>query len=56
MPTLLAIGTGKGLFLATSDDRRRWQVSGPHFRRLGGLDAPVPDGAEVQVLPSVAGG
>ncbi len=31
MTTLLAIGTGKGLFLARSaDDRRTWQVSGPH--------------------------
>jgi hypothetical protein len=29
---LLAIGTQKGLFLAaSSDDRRTWQVSGPHF-------------------------
>ncbi len=32
MTVLLAIGTGKGLFLARSaDDRRNWQVSGPHF-------------------------
>jgi hypothetical protein len=30
--TLLAIGTGKGLFLARSeDDRRSWELSGPHF-------------------------
>jgi photosystem II stability/assembly factor-like uncharacterized protein len=30
--TLLAIGTGKGLFLARSeDDRRTWEFSGPHF-------------------------
>ncbi|HEX6872020.1 MAG TPA: exo-alpha-sialidase, partial [Micromonosporaceae bacterium] len=29
---LLAIGTGKGLFLATStDDRRTWSINGPHF-------------------------
>ena len=29
---LLAIGTGKGLFLARSGDgRASWQVSGPHF-------------------------
>src|SRR4051812_18721067 len=35
MPTLLAIGTGKGLFLATSDDRRRWRVGGPHFPMTG---------------------
>lgn len=29
---LLAIGTGKGLFLARSDDdRRTWDISGPHF-------------------------
>ncbi|SDZ08254.1 hypothetical protein SAMN05444365_105230 [Micromonospora pattaloongensis] len=32
MATLLTIGTGKGLFLATSDDGRvRWRLSGPHF-------------------------
>ncbi len=31
MATLLAIGTGKGLFLARSDDgRSTWRVSGPH--------------------------
>jgi hypothetical protein len=35
MTALLAIGTGKGLFLATSDDRRSWQVSGPHFPMTG---------------------
>jgi hypothetical protein len=28
---LLAVGTGKGLFLATSKDRSRWQLTGPHF-------------------------
>ena len=33
---LLAVGTAKGLFLATSDDdRRTWQVSGPHFPMTG---------------------
>ncbi|MFI5487253.1 MoaD/ThiS family protein [Micromonospora echinaurantiaca] len=31
-------------------------VDGEDCRHLGGLDAPVPDAAEVQVLPSVAGG
>ncbi|MFF3856735.1 ubiquitin-like small modifier protein 1 [Micromonospora sp. NPDC002575] len=31
-------------------------VDGEDCRHLGGLDAPVPPGAEVQVLPSVAGG
>ena len=32
MTVLLTIGTGKGLFLARSDDdRHTWQVSGPHF-------------------------
>ncbi|MFX0591275.1 WD40/YVTN/BNR-like repeat-containing protein [Melissospora conviva] len=31
MPVLLAIGTSKGLFLATSDDRGGWQVSGAQF-------------------------
>jgi len=36
MTTLLAIGTGKGLFLAISvGERRRWQVSGPHFAMTG---------------------
>ncbi|MGI5215563.1 WD40/YVTN/BNR-like repeat-containing protein [Plantactinospora sp. CA-290183] len=34
--TLLAIGTGKGLFLARSDDgRASWQLSGPHFPMTG---------------------
>ena len=33
---LLTIGTGKGLFLARSeDDRRTWAVSGPHFTMTG---------------------
>lgn len=31
MTYLLAIGTGKGLFLATSRDRRAWEVSTPMF-------------------------
>jgi hypothetical protein len=32
MDTLVAIGTGKGLFLARSeDDRKSWEVSGPLF-------------------------
>lgn len=31
-------------------------VDGEDVRFTGGLDAPVADGAEVQVLPSVAGG
>lgn len=49
MSTLLAIGTGKGLFLATSvDSRRNWQVTGPHFPMTAiyavGIDKrrPVP--------------
>src|SRR4051812_49503835 len=29
--TLLAIGTRKGLWLATSEDRRTWSLSQPHF-------------------------
>jgi hypothetical protein len=29
--TLLAIGTRKGLWLATSEDRRTWSLSPPHF-------------------------
>ncbi|MQA26521.1 MAG: molybdopterin synthase sulfur carrier subunit [Micromonosporaceae bacterium] len=31
-------------------------VDGDESRHLGGLAAPLRDGAEVQVLPSVAGG
>ncbi len=31
-------------------------VDGEDVRRLAGQDTPVPDGAQVQVLPSVAGG
>jgi sulfur-carrier protein len=31
-------------------------VDGEDCRRLAGLSTPVPDGAEIQVLPSVAGG
>ena len=31
-------------------------VDGDDVRFAGGLDTPVPDGAVVQVLPSVAGG
>jgi len=28
---VLAIGTKKGLWLATSQDRKDWSLSGPHF-------------------------
>ncbi|MEV6523629.1 exo-alpha-sialidase [Longispora sp. NPDC051575] len=35
MTVLLAIGTGKGLFLATSEDRRTWELTGPHFPMTG---------------------
>jgi hypothetical protein len=35
MTVLLAIGTGKGLFLARSSDRRRWELTGPHFPMTG---------------------
>jgi len=31
-------------------------VDGEDCRRSGGLAAPVPAGAEIQVLPSIAGG
>lgn len=31
MGALLGIGTNKGLFLARSDDRTGWEVTGPHF-------------------------
>jgi molybdopterin converting factor small subunit len=40
-------------------DLRRYvniYVDGDDCRRSGGLDTPVPAGAEIQVLPSVAGG
>jgi len=34
--SLLAIGTGKGLFLARSeDDRQTWEINGPHFPMTG---------------------
>ena len=29
---ILAIGTKKGLWLANSEDRKQWSLSGPHFR------------------------
>jgi hypothetical protein len=36
MTALLMIGTAKGLFLARSeDDRRSWQLTGPHFPMTG---------------------
>jgi hypothetical protein len=36
MTALLVIGTGKGLFLARSeDDRASWEVTGPHFPMTG---------------------
>lgn len=36
MGNLLAIGTGKGLFLGRSDDdRKTWEISGPHFPMTG---------------------
>jgi len=31
-------------------------VDGEDVRRISGLATPVPDGAEVQIIPSVAGG
>ncbi|GAA4901891.1 MoaD/ThiS family protein [Streptomonospora salina] len=31
-------------------------VGSDECRAVGGLDTPVPDGAEVRILPSVAGG
>ncbi|MDW5326503.1 MULTISPECIES: ubiquitin-like small modifier protein 1 [unclassified Plantactinospora] len=31
-------------------------VDGEDCRQTGGLDTAVPDGAEIQVIPSVAGG
>src|SRR5690349_3526736 len=36
MTVLLAIGTGKGLFLGRSDDDRKgWEISGPHYPMTG---------------------
>ncbi|MFC7550599.1 WD40/YVTN/BNR-like repeat-containing protein [Plantactinospora sp. GCM10030261] len=35
MTILLAIGTAKGLFLATGADDGRWELSGPHFAMTG---------------------
>ena len=40
-------------------DLRRYvnvYIDGEDCRRLAGLDSPVADGSEIQVLPSVAGG
>lgn len=31
-------------------------VNGEECRRLSGPDTPLPEGAEIQILPSVAGG
>ncbi|MBF6589814.1 MAG: MoaD/ThiS family protein [Ktedonobacterales bacterium] len=31
-------------------------VNGEHVRYLRGLETPIPDGARVHILPSVAGG
>ena len=31
-------------------------VDGEDVRRLGGQDTPVPEGSQVQILPSIAGG
>lgn len=35
MAILLAIGTGKGLFLAVSTNDSRWELTGPHFAMTG---------------------
>ncbi|OLT26024.1 molybdopterin synthase sulfur carrier subunit [Nocardiopsis sp. CNR-923] len=51
-----------GLDRRIRDDRgvlRRYVnvfVGEDECRGIGGLDAPVPDGADVRLLPSVAGG
>jgi sulfur-carrier protein len=40
-------------------DLRRYvnlYVDGEDCRRIDGLQTPVPDGAEIQIIPSVAGG
>lgn len=31
-------------------------VNGENVRQTGGLDTPMPEGAEVQVIPAVSGG
>jgi molybdopterin converting factor small subunit len=31
-------------------------VDGESIRDIGGLDAPVPDGAEIYILPALSGG
>jgi hypothetical protein len=42
MSTLLAIGTGKGLYLARSDDdRKSWQLSGPHYPNIAVYAAAI---------------
>lgn len=41
MAVLLAIGTNKGLFLAHSDDRRQWELTGPHF--VAGAEFPLTE-------------
>ena len=48
MTVLLAIGTGKGLFLARSeDDRKSWQLSGPHHP-----SGPHPESATPATTPA----
>src|SRR5262245_28567036 len=56
MTVLLAIGTSKGLFLARSeDDRRTWELTGPHFlmNRIYGIGIDKRRGAP-RLLAGVA--
>lgn len=41
MTAILAIGTEKGLFLARSDNRRSWEVTGPHG--VAGAEFPLTE-------------
>ena len=58
----LLVGTAKGGFWVTSDDRRQWKVEGPFFKGwkvtagLAGWDAPVSEGDTVVLMQAVSGG
>jgi hypothetical protein len=56
MTVLLAMGTAKGLFLARSaDDRKSWEVSGPHFPMTGVYGVHIDSrGARPRLLASVS--
>src|SRR5688572_26402596 len=55
MTVLLAIGTGKGLFLATTTDRTNWEVSGPHAPMTAVYSATIDTrGPQPRVLAGLA--